>query len=62
MTSYEQRKTEYLRKLDIRIKRWVRLTLPDAPIEEQQEAIAKLIDEGEKMYDEVSLILNDRDL
>lgn len=57
MTIREE-KREYLRKLDIRVKRWVRMEFPHLSKEKTNEMIEKLISEGEKIYDEVTLILN----
>jgi hypothetical protein len=52
------RKKDYMRKLDIRVKRWVRISLPHMSQEDQQKMIDALIHEGENIYDEVSIILN----
>jgi len=58
MCVYSNEKKDYLRKLDIRIKRWVRMAMPDLTSEESDQFIEKLISEGEKIYDEVEIILN----
>ena len=58
MASQREEKKEYLRKLDIRIRRWIRVTMINSSTEEQDKMTEDLLQEGEKLYDEVCIILN----
>jgi hypothetical protein len=58
MSKEKDRKLEYLRKLDIRVKKWVRSNFQSLSKAETDKMIKALVEEGERLYDEVNFILN----
>ena len=50
---------EYIRKLVIRTRRWIRREYPDMSKDETKTMSDRMILEGEKMYDEIALIFQD---